>query len=281
MPGKGGKKAFIAKEKAVKSRAKKETVEDMNQNYDINQLKKSVKELTKATKGFSSSASDSSTISTIVGTPGSTSLAFFQVGGGNTGQPSDIIGANKIPGTLSGRFFTIKHLDFRYSLDMDPDSDVDTQGASVIVRVMLLAINKMYGEPSDNAGALFPNLNDILSLASGNMTSSDVMAPYTRLLRSNFEVLHDEFHVLSPEANSGNAGNGQAGTGRPFTSVNIRHLHPQKRFQQVTLNDETVPISTVGANIAENAYIVVALSDHPTGTPNPTITFNYVVDYLE
>lgn len=284
--GQQSEKQYMRKKRNMRSEAKKSNVKDDAQDFRLNKVEKRVKELDKATKGFAGAGGDSQLISTLIGLSPSTVLDTFTVTG--QGILSDVNNAlNKQVGNVNDDFFAIKHIGLNYNIDMDPEILVDDIGVSMLVRVVVLCVHQLMGQPGDAAGSLSPNMSDIFIMpTAGNMTSSDVHAHYTRLMRNNFEVLYDKTHVLSPSVNTVVDGTVQAGTAPPFTQTFKVNLQPSKRSQQVKLNNTAAAGAlrvTDRANTAQNVYYLLAFSDNPiaANAQAPTITYNWVTDYLD
>lgn len=285
--GQQSEKQYMRKKRNMRSEAKKSNVKDDSQDFRLNKVEKRVKELDKATKGFAGAGGSSAIIATLIGQSPSTVLDSFTLSG--TGYLSDVNNAsNKQVGNVVDDFFAIKHIGLNYHIDMDPEILTDDVGVSMLVRVVVLVVHQMLGQPGDSGGSLSPNMSDIFIMPEvGNMTSSDVHAHYTRLMRNNFEVLYDKTHVLSPSVNTvPDGGTVQAGTASPFTQTFKLNLNPSKRSQQVKLNNTVAAgalRTTSRADTAQNVYYLLAFTDNPqaANAQAPTITYNWVVDYLD
>jgi hypothetical protein len=281
MPDKSlNKKEYVAKKKREKANAKNSTVKDMNQDYELKELKKDVHQLMKGTKSWSVQRGNSQIIGSFLNaTFNDSTIANFTVT-----NPADIGNANVQSRFLDGPTIDIGHIGFNYSIDMDPDSAMDEVGASMIIRVLAFVMHQPVGEPANGQAAL-PNLNDILlmSQTSGTpLTSADVLAHYTRSARQNIEVLYDKTHILTPVyANPTDLNFPTSAAGSVHTGEHRVSMKPSKRSRTVTYTD---PNGLTGyAAQGHNQYFIIAFTDNPeVGNNNPpTITWNMVVDYIE
>lgn len=280
MKGKqGGKKAYVKKAKGMRSRAKKETDEDINQNFEINKLKKEVSTLTKGTKGYGANYADSVVIPTVIGSLNSTNLNTF-----NIFHPSNIGGMNTNGREPSGPFITMNHVGLNYQIDMESDSSTVDIGTSMLVRVMLVCVHQPPGDPTLQAGSVPSSFSDIFltkTNAADPLISADLLDHYVRLGRQNFEVLYDKTHTLVPMIGDiADAGIPSQAGAQPFTGVHHVNVSPQKRSRQIQYNQVN---DTSFISVAQNQYYFLCFSDNPTAgnTSAPTLTYNMVVDYVE
>lgn len=271
------KKRYVASEKDKKARAQKRTVEDIDQNYKIKTIEKQVKDLTKGTKNYCGFQSTKN-IPSIIGSSNSTFLNTFLL--------EDLANVNAAlinPSEVEGPSIAIKHIGLNYSIKMDDLSTVLSIGNMMTMRVMVIVVHHPLGQPSGTGASQAPHWSDVFladKAVASALTGPDVLSTYSRLTRSNFEVLYDRMHTLSPSFSD--PAETVAGTHTPFTPVFKVNLRPSERSQRVMYNTAT-PSNTSYNEVSQNQYFFLAFTDNITAAnaQAPDISYQIVVDYIE
>lgn len=273
------RKRYIKAEKAKKRKAKRETEEDMNQNFRIKEVEKKVSSLVKAEKNFLKVASASSLINTLVGLGKNNNMTA-----NNHAVDLNVLTGYNVVSAMTGQSTTWKHIDLAYYINQDPLAETADVGSGTTIRVMVVCIHKPATSSIEGSSPLptwaeFFADNDADATA---MVSSDILRPYNRLNRSNFEVLYDKFHVLvPPQMAVTTAGNLAVGTGNRIATDVVRvQLFPSKRSQIQTYNNLDQASNISYNYVQQNQYWLIYMTDNADNTVAPTISYNVTVDYL-
>lgn len=283
--GKGqSRRKYVAKQKAEKRKLKNETEEDMNQNYRIKEVEKKVVQLTKGARNYLKIASTSQSINTLVG------LAKNAVFTATTQlRDLNVINRGAIASTVASadtQHVMWKHIDLAYYINQNPDAEVADIGTGTTVRVMLLCMHNPNGAPGTEDASTAIRYADVFAdndADATTMVSADILRPYSRLRRSNIEVLYDKFHVLAPmQGLPITATNVGVGCGNLIQTHPIRvQLFPSKRSQDQTFNNYDEASVDDFTNVQQNQYWFIYFCDNPSGDAvPPTITYNINVDYV-
>lgn len=275
------RKRYVKSEKAKKRRAKRETEEDMNQNFRIKQVEKKVGQLVKGTKQYVKIQSASRAINTLVGLGKNNNMTI-----NNHAVDLNLIDvSNATVGGRGGLSTIWKHIDLAYYINQDPLAETADVGTSTTVRVMLVCIHKpatssIEGSSPVPTWAEFFADNDADATA---MISADILRPYSRLNRQNFEILYDKFHVLVPTQMAvTTAGNLALGNGNKIATDVVRvQLFPSKRSQEQTYNNYDLNGGADYTYIQQNQYWLIYMTDNADNSVPPIITYNVNVDYIE
>lgn len=277
------RKKYVKSEKAKKRRAKRETEEDMNQNFRIKEVEKKVNQLTKSQRNFFKIPIGSSTVATLVGIGKNNAMT-------NSTQLTDlnVLTSTNIGGVVNydGVSSVWKHIELRYYINQSVSAEVSTIGNGTTVRVMVFCLHKPASSSTSSVedNATLPTWAEIFADNDADataMASSDICRGYSRLNRSNIEILYDKFHVLSPMQGAViTAGNVPYGKGTMQTGVYSAHLYPSKRFQEQTYNNlDEAPLGSY-QDVNMNQYWVAYFTDNPDNTTPPSLLGTVTVDYL-
>lgn len=275
------RKRYVKSEKAKKRRAKRETEEDMNQNFRIKEVEKKVSQLTKGNRNVQLIRSASTAINTVVGVGKNANMTL-----NNHAIDLNLLGSGVgTMGYIGGNSTIWKHIELSYFVNQDPLAETADIGTGTTVRVMVVCIHKP-GPSSTESVSPIPTFAEIFQDNDADATamiSADILRGYNRLNRQNFEVLYDKFHVLAPlQMAVTTAGNLAVGNGNVIQSHPIRlHLYPSKRSQNQTTNQYDGGVVANYTNIQQNQYWMFVMTDNADNSVPPTITFNATVDYLE
>lgn len=251
----GGKKAYVAKQRTRKREAKKTTEADMAQNYELKKLSKTVKGLTAATKAYSGFATTSGTwepIPTLVGVSSDASLGGVALFGQDTMTP---IAQGTGVGDRLGSSITVRSFSIDYSVRLGLGTTSAQNGLSVAVRVMVICFHSPDGTPGDASASIIPTYHDVFAIqgAGSGMVRTFLRNQY-QPLSSNAHVYYDRLHEFP--VNSTNAST-TALTSIQHGRIKIR---PTKRNSMVTFNTT----SGAAVDVLMNQWVMIALSDNST-----------------
>lgn len=279
------KKEYVAKQKEEKRRAKKETEEDMNQNYRIKEVERKVGQLVKSSKNYVQLVSASTDINTVVGLQ--RNAVFTLV---NQARDLNTINRSTLQGSAVGSSASQrtlwKHIELIYFINTGLQSSLAEYGTGVTVRVMLVCLHNPNGVPGIEDNSTEIRYADVFGFTDPDattMVSADILSPYTRLKRSNIEILYDQFHVLGPaQIGAGASDGGGLGSGNLLqTPVQHKHLYPSQRSQAQHYNNYDEASVNDYTNVQQNQYWLLFMTDSASNTDPPTITYNVTVDFLE
>lgn len=260
--GKSGpmtKKKYVRKKKQQRRDAKKETTKDITQDYELKRIKATLSKVTQADNGYFLPKLVYTDITMVTGVNSQTTLAT------NTYLPINII---NIPqgddyNNRQGQFITIKNMDIRYSLRIDPASVVNDSGTLINIRVMLFCINRPNGVPGDPNGSLTPTFDDVFALdQTATMGRQDLLNPYNQEQRQNMHVYYDRLHQLSPIGLATTAV--AVGQGGLHSQGRIR-VRPTKKNERVSYNAATAGFT----DIEQNMWLLFVASDNLGANTNP------------
>lgn len=268
-----GKAKFMKKKRNMRREAKIATVKDDAQDYRLNTVEKQVKQLTKGTKGYAVASFSKQVIKTVNGQTATGSMSVYE-----QDIVSDVNGANAVTGLVDDIFFTIKHIGLKYQIGTDISNTIVNTDGAIRCRVFLICYHQPAGSANSSGLSARPNYNELFAVQSGGLDGSNVLDHWSRLNRQNFTVLYDKHHVLSPPAYAD--ATDASGYDNINTGVISVDIDPPSRAETVSLNDDTAPISTAFNFTAQNQYFLFALCDTNSDVGGPTLTYNYVVDYV-
>jgi len=276
MKPKNSEKKYMANKAKNRRIVKKSDVKDDEQDFKINKIEKKVKELTKATKAFAQFSNTRSSIKTLVGVTSDT-----EVSGWTLKVLSDLAAANITAGEVLGQYATIKHIEFSYYIQASLTS-VSSNQYPYVCRIVMVVIHQPAGSPSTAGGSEYPHYNSIFQSddAAAAMVAPEIMSPYSRTERSNFEILYDKTHTISPLYIPDLSTHQVTGVASPLTNMHRVHIKPSARSEMIAYNDNDAT-NTDYQHQAKNQYFLLAFCNSPDDTDPPLITTNVMVDFIQ
>lgn len=252
------RKRYVAKKKHQKKVLKGTNEADMDQDFRINKIEKTLKGMKSGMKQYLFLQPNPVTLQSLDNTPGDNTIqlsGLAVLGDQMTMQAGDQFDMRQ------GNHVEFTHVGIRYHIRIDPAAPGVSPGDDCIYlcRVLLITYHMPNGQPGDEGQSVAPDFRDIFAvLDNTTLTESDILLPYTRVRRSNFKVWYDKTYQLNQTFESST----QVQLGQGYISVyDDISVVPTGKWRTQTYNSD---VNAGDENVAQNQWYLIAFTNIPS-----------------